>query len=372
MNSANGLRRTPLFEEHLGAGAKLVSFAGFEMPIQYPTGITAEHAAVRAAAGLFDVSHMGEFFVNGSGALDLVQFVTSNDASDIEPGQARYSMLLREDGTIVDDLLVYRTGDGYMLVVNAANRHKDFEWISRFAPRFDATLVDRSDEMALIAFQGPIASEILAPLVTGVALDSIGYYHFAEGTVAGVDVTLSRTGYTGEDGFEIFLPNEDAVTVWRAILGAGAERGVVPVGLGARDSLRLEMGYPLYGNDIDDTRNPYEAGLGWVVKLDKGEFIASESLRRSREEGVGEKLVGFTLLERGFPRPGYAIEREGVRVGEVTSGILSPTLGRGVGLGYVAVDAAKAGTPVNVVIRGQPVAAEIVRPPFHKTGSIRR
>jgi len=372
VTAAESLFRTPLHDEHAAAGARLIPFAGFEMPVQYPTGTTAEHAAVRNVAGLFDVSHMGEFFVDGPQALDLVQFVTSNDASALVPGQAQYSMLLRENGTIVDDLLVYRLDEGFMLVVNAANRHKDFDWIARFASRYDATLVDRSDEMALIAFQGPAAAAILAPLVSGVDPDSIAYYHFARAKIAGTEVTLSRTGYTGEDGFEIFLPNEAAVGVWRAILEAGGAQGVVPVGLGARDSLRLEMGYPLYGNDLDDTRSPFEAGLGWVVKLDKGECIASEALRRRKEEGIGEKLVGFVLLERGFPRHGYALARDGVAVGEVTSGTLSPTLGKGIGLGYVSADAAKVGAAIQVVIRGQPLAAEIVRLPFHKSGSIRR
>jgi aminomethyltransferase len=369
--TAETLLRTPLYQEHVAAGAKIVPFAGFEMPVQYPTGITVEHTAVRSAGGLFDVSHMGEFFIRGPQALDLVQYVTSNDASTLVPGQAQYSTLLRENGTVVDDLLVYRLTDGFMLVVNGANRQKDFDWISRFVPRFEATLEDRSDEIALIALQGPVAAEVLAPLVSGVELDAIRYYHFADASVEGVPVMLSRTGYTGEDGFEIYLPNEHAVGIWRAILEAGRERGVVPAGLGARDSLRLEMGYPLYGNELDDTRTPYDAGLGWIVKLDKGETVASEALRQRRAEGTREKLVGFVLLERGFPRHGYPISQEGQETGVVTSGTLSPTLGKGIGLGYLPADSAKTGGQIGIVVRGQPISAEIVRPPFHKAGSIR-
>ncbi len=371
--TVEGLPRTPLYQEHLAAGAKMVPFAGYEMPIHYPAGITAEHAAVRNAAGLFDVSHMGEFFIRGPQALDLVQFVTSNDAATLVPGQAQYSLLLREDGAILDDLLVYRLHDGgYMLVVNAANRGKDFDWISTHAPRFDAEFVDRSDELALIAFQGPRAAEVMASLTPGVDLDSIGYYRFAEHEVAGCPGTLSRTGYTGEDGFEIMVGEGDGPRVWRSILDAGRDVGVLPIGLGARDSLRLEMGYALYGSDLDEEHTPFEAGLGWIVKLDKGEFIASDALRRQREAGPRERLVGFRLLERGFPRHGYDIARDGRTVGSVTSGTLSPTLGAGIGLGYVEVAAAAPGTHVDIVIRGQPIAASIVRPPFHTAGSIRR
>ncbi len=371
--TAEGLLRTPLYNEHLAAGAKMVSFAGYEMPIHYPAGITVEHAAVRNAAGLFDVSHMGEFFIRGPQALDLVQFVTSNDASTLVPGQAQYSVLLRENGSVVDDLLVYRLHEeGYMLVVNAANRARDFDWISAHAPRFDAEFVDRSDEIALIAFQGPRAAEVMATITPGMDLDSIGYYRFAEHEVAGCPGTLSRTGYTGEDGFEIFVAAEDGERVWRSILGAGRDIGVLPVGLGARDSLRLEMGYPLYGSDLDEEHTAFEAGLGWIIKLDKGDFIASDALRRQREGGPRERLVGFRLLERGFPRHGYDIARDGRTIGSVTSGTLSPTLGAGIGLGYVEVAAAAPGTRVDIVIRGNPIGATVVRPPFHTAGSIRR
>lgn len=275
---------------------------------------------------------------------------------------------------MVDDLLVYRLADddGYMLVVNAANRSKDFDWISAHAPRFDAEFLDRSDEFALIAFQGPRAAEVLASLTPGADLDAIGYYRFADHAVSGRPATLSRTGYTGEDGFEILVRPDDARPIWREILDAGRDIGVLPVGLGARDSLRLEMGYPLFGSDLDDEHTPYEAGLGWIVKLDKGDFIAGEALRRLREEGPRQRLVGFRLLERGFPRAGYEMAHEGRTVGVVTSGTLSPTLGIGIGLGYVDPASAAPGTRIDIVIRGKPVGATVVRPPFHTGGSIRR
>ncbi|MEX0912317.1 MAG: glycine cleavage system aminomethyltransferase GcvT [Gemmatimonadota bacterium] len=297
------LRKTPLHGEHATADAKLVPFAGFEMPVQYPTGITVEHNAVRTVAGIFDVSHMGEFEVRGPEALDLVQYVTTNDASKLDVGQAQYSTLPREDGTLLDDLIVYRLADRFMIVVNAANRQRDLAAISRAADRFDAELSDRSDEIALLALQGPRAAEVLQPLCD-VNLETIGYYRFAQGSVADRSAIVSRTGYTGEDGFEIYLDADAAVHVWRAILAEGGDIGVVPAGLGARDSLRLEVGYALYGNDVDDTRTPYEAGLGWVTKLDKGDFVGADALRRIKDEGPAVRLVGFKLLQRGFPRPG--------------------------------------------------------------------
>ena len=365
------LRQTPIYEEHLVAGGKMVAFAGYSMPIQYPTGITAEHQAVRTAAGMFDVSHMGEFEISGPGALRLIQYLTSNDASTLEVGQAQYSTLLRPDGSIIDDLLIYRLPDRYMLVVNAANRRKDFDWIAPFAAGFDATLTDRSDEIALLAIQGPRAAEIVGKL-TASDLRRIGYYHCVAGEVAGTSALLSRTGYTGEDGFELYVSAADGARLWRTLLEAGEAEELVPVGLGARDSLRLEMGYALYGNDIDDTRNPLEAGLGWITRFDKGDFIARDALLAVKEQGVARRLVGFRLLERGFPRPGYEIQQDGQPIGSITSGTLSPSLGVGIGLGYVAPSAAQPGTEVSIVIRGQPIPAEIVRPPFYTAGSIRR
>jgi aminomethyltransferase len=367
---SEALKRTPLHAEHVERQGKLVPFAGYEMPVQYPTGITAEHQAVRRAAGLFDVSHMGEVEVRGERALDFVQFVTTNDASRLEVGQAQYSTLLDEGGKLLDDLLVYRFPDHYLLVVNASNREKDVEWIRRYADRFGVDLRDRSDEIALIALQGPRAAEILAPL-TDTDLDSIRYYHFAEGEVDGRAAVISRTGYTGEDGFELYLANRDAAPVWRRLLEVGEPLGLVPAGLGARDSLRLEMGYALYGNDLDDRRTPLEAGLGWVVKLDKGDFVGRDALLRQKEGGIAERLAGFRLLARGFPRHGYPVRVGGAAVGEVTSGVLGPSTGEGIGMAYLPAAAAKPGSRIEIVIRGQPIPAEVVRPPFYTGGSVK-
>ncbi|HEX7241204.1 MAG TPA: glycine cleavage system aminomethyltransferase GcvT [Longimicrobiaceae bacterium] len=364
------LLRTPLHGEHLALGAKMVPFAGYEMPVQYPTGITAEHHAVRNGAGLFDVSHMGEFEVRGERALEFVQHVSTNDASRLEVGQAQYSTLLNHEGRLLDDLLVYRYPGHYMLVVNGSNKDKDFAWVSQFAPQFGVELVDRTEEIALLALQGPKAQAILSRL-TDADLESIRYYRFAEGTVAGAAATLSRTGYTGEDGFELYVDAADAPALWRRILEEGAAEGVLPAGLGCRDSLRLEMGYALYGNDLDEGRTPLEAGLGWVVKLDKGEFVGRDALRRQKEEGIRRRLVGFVLRERGFPRHGYPVSVGGEEAGEVTSGVLSPTVGKGIGMAYVPAEAAKPATEIGIVIRGQAVPAEVVRPPFHTGGTVR-
>lgn len=368
---AESLKRTPLSAEHESLGAKMVPFAGYEMPVQYPAGIIAEHKAVRSAAGLFDVSHMGEFGIRGPQALDLVQRITTNDASKLDVGQAQYSVMCQEDGGAVDDCLVYRFSDHYMIVVNASNRDKDREWVLANSAGLDVQFQDRSDDIALLAIQGPSAAGIVARL-TEAALDDIGYYHFSLGTVAGVSAIISRTGYTGEDGFELYVANGDAVALWRALMDAGAGDGLIPVGLGARDSLRLEMGYALYGNDIDGSRTPLEAGLGWVVKLDKGDFVGREAMQRQKETGIKDRLVGFVLKERGFPRHGYAVNWNGEPAGEVTSGVVSPVLGVGLGMAYVPVAAAKPGTAIDVVIRNKSCPAEVVRPPFYKEGSIRR
>jgi aminomethyltransferase len=364
-------RHTPLFEEHVALGAKIVPFAGYRMPIQYPSGINAEHQAVRRAAGLFDVSHMGEFEVRGERAEDFLQHVTTNDVSRLEEWQAQYSTLPREDGTLIDDLLVYRFPAHFMLVVNASNRERDWEWISRYADRFGVELRDRSDEVALLALQGPASEAILARL-SDAPLPEIGYYRFRTGEVDGRPAVISRTGYTGEDGFELYLDAADAAAVWRRLLEVGRADGLVPVGLGARDSLRLEMGYALYGNDLDDRRTPLEAGLGWVVKLDKGDFVGRDALRRQKAEGVRERLAGFRLTARGFPRHGYPVRVDGRDAGTVTSGTLSPSLGAGIGMAYLPVEAAKPGTRVEVVIRDQAVPAEVVRPPFYTAGTVRR
>jgi aminomethyltransferase len=365
------LKQTPLHDEHLALDARMVPFAGYAMPVQYATGIVKEHQAVRNDAGLFDVSHMGEFEVRGPEALGLIQTLMTNDASKLAVGQAQYTVMCKPDGGALDDCLVYRFDDRYMVVVNAANLEKDRAWFEQHAADFDVEFADRSAEIALLALQGPKAQRILTAL-TEADLEAIGFYRFAEGEVAGVEGVISRTGYTGEDGFELYLPAGDAVTVWEALLRAGAEHGLMPAGLGARDSLRLEVGYILYGNDLDEEHTPLEAGLGWVVKLGKGEFNGSDVLARQKEEGVAKKLVGFVLQERGFPREGYEIRWQGEAVGEVTSGVLSHSTGDGVGMGYVPTEASKSGTELEVVIRGKAIPAVVRRPPFYTEGSLKR
>jgi aminomethyltransferase len=364
------LLRTPIYDEHVALNAKMVPFAGYAMPVHYPAGITAEHHAVRRAAGLFDVSHMGEFVVRGERALDFVQYVSSNDAARLEVGQAQYSTLCNHEGRLLDDLLVYRFADHYMLVVNGANREKDWAWVSQFADRFGVDLQDRSDAIVLLALQGPRAAEILQPL-TATPLEEIRYYHFAQGQVDGMQAIISRTGYTGEDGFELYVDAADGAALWRRLLAAGADVGILPTGLGCRDSLRLEMGYALYGNDLDEGRTPLEAGLGWVTKLDKGDFAGRDAILAQKAEGVAVRLAGFRLKERGFPRHGYPVLVDGQEVGEVTSGVLSPTVGEGIGMAYLPVAAAKPGSEIAILIRDKPVAAEVVRPPFHTQGTVR-
>lgn len=371
MADASELQRTPLHAEHLKLSGKMVPFAGYEMPVQYPTGITAEHTAVRTAAGLFDVSHMGEFMVRGERMLEFVQHVSTNDASKLEVGQAQYSTMVNERGTVIDDLLVYRFPDHLMLVVNGANREKDWAWVSRFAAEFGVDLQDRTDDIALLALQGPRAQQILARL-TAADLDAIRYYHFAEGEVDGVQAIISRTGYTGEDGFELYVPADRAAALWSRLLEAGKDEGLIACGLGSRDSLRLEMGMALYGNDLDEDHNPLEAGLGWVTKLAKGDFVGRDALAAAKESGVKRKLIGFRLKERGFPRPHYPVTFGGRTVGEVTSGTLSPTLGEGIGMAYVDADAAAPGTEIGIVIRDKAIPAEVVKPPFHKHGTVRK
>src|SRR3954464_1336652 len=339
------LKRTPLYDTHVALGARIVPFAGFEMPVQYPTGITAEHKAVREKAGLFDVSHMGEFIVRGPQAVEFVNHVTTNDVAALKPGQAQYSTILREDGTIVDDCLVYRAEDRVLMVVNGSNIDKDFAHISRFVANFDVTLTDISDQIALLALQGPDAARILQQH-TDVDLSQIKYYEFKTGTVAGVDkVYISRTGYTGEDGFELYFPAEHAEKVWKALTAWG---GVTPAGLGSRDSLRLEMGMALYGNDLDDTTTPLEASLGWLVKMKKGDFVGRDALARQKEQGLKRRLVGFTTAERSFPRHGYPVFANGQPSGEVRSGTMSPTLGVPIGTAYVPPASAAEGSPIEI------------------------
>jgi aminomethyltransferase len=360
------LKRTPLYDVHAALGAKIVPFAGFEMPVQYPTGITAEHKAVREKAGLFDVSHMGEFVVRGPQAVEFVNHVTTNDVTSLRAGQAQYSTILREDGTIVDDCLVYRADDRVLMVVNGSNIDKDFAHISRFVRDFDVTLDDISDKVALLALQGPDAARILQHH-TDTDLSQIKYYEFVAGTVAGVEkVYISRTGYTGEDGFELYFPGEHAEKVWNALTASGE---VTPAGLGARDSLRLEMGMALYGNDLDDTTTPLEASLGWLVKMKKGDFVGRDALAKQKEEGIRRKLVGFTTTERSFPRHGYPVFAKGKPSGEVRSGTMSPTLGIPIGTAYVPPDSAAEGSPLEIEIRGKRIAATVQKMPFYRDGS---
>jgi aminomethyltransferase len=365
------VKHTPMFEEHLRLGARMVPFAGYAMPVQYPMGIVAEHNAVRERAGLFDVSHMGELDVRGPDALDFVQYVTTNDASKLTIGQAQYTVICRQDGGALDDCIVYRFADRYMIVVNASNRDRDRDYITAHSDRFDVEVNDISDDIALLALQGRLAERILGS-ITDMKVEDIAYYHFVEGSIAGVPGVISRTGYTGEDGFELYIPAPDAAELWRKLLHAGADHGIAPIGLGARDSLRLEMGYILYGNDLDDRRTPIEAGLGRVVKPQKGDFLGREAIIRKKEQGLPEKLAGFVLKERGFPRPHYEIRIDGEPAGEVSSGTLSPSLNQGIGMAYLPVDATKPGTGIDIMIRDKPVHAEVVRPPFYREGSVRK
>ncbi|NNL31547.1 MAG: glycine cleavage system aminomethyltransferase GcvT, partial [Gemmatimonadetes bacterium] len=323
------------------------------------------------ACGLFDVSHMGEFIVQGPQALDLVQKISVNDASTMDVGQAQYSAMCLETGGVIDDLIIYRFEDRYMLVVNASNISKDWDWIARHAASFDVELENVSDDTALLAVQGPNARAVLRPLATP-DIDEVKYYRFAEGEVGGVSAVISGTGYTGEDGFELYVSADDAPGLWSALLDAGVDHGLLPAGLGARDSLRLEVGYALYGNDLDEEHTTLESGLGWITKLDKGDFVGREVLAAQKEAGVERRLVGFRLTDRGFPRPGYDILEGDLVVGRVTSGTVSPTLGYGIALGYVPTRLSKPGTGLAIDARGRPVGAVVQRPPFYTEGSIKR
>jgi aminomethyltransferase len=360
--ATQNLKQTPLHDVHVALGAKMVPFAGYEMPVQYPTGITTEHKAVRERCGLFDVSHMGEFIVRGPGTVAFANYVLSNDVNALAVGQVQYSAILNERGTIEDDCLVYRYADRLMLVVNASNKDKDLAHISRHLSRFDCTIEDISDDVALLALQGPSAQRVLQTL-TATNLDTIAYYHFAEAEVAGVPATISRTGYTGEDGFEIYYAARDARRVWDALMATGE---VTPAGLGCRDTLRLEAGMSLYGNDIDDTTTPLEAGLGWIVKLAKGDFVGRDALVKQKEQGLSRRLVGFTVAERCFPRHGYPVYLEGEQRGEVRSGTVSPTLGTPIGTCYLPPTAAKEGTRFEIEIRNQRIPATVAKMPFYK------
>ncbi|GAC1386081.1 MAG: glycine cleavage system aminomethyltransferase GcvT [Ktedonobacteraceae bacterium] len=360
------LKRTPLYEQHRALGARLVEFGGWEMPVQY-SGILQEHEAVRTRAGLFDVSHMGEFKVEGPGAFAFLQYLVPNDISRLAVGQALYTQLCLPDGNTIDDMLIYRLADmHYMLVVNAANIEKDYAWVAEQAKNFkDVHLANQSDTTALLALQGPESLAILQPL-TDVDLSSIRYYHFAAGVVDGINCIISRTGYTGEDGFELYCSPADVVALWSDLLTTGKTHGLLPAGLGARDTLRLEAGMCLYGHELDEQTNPLEANLSWSVKLNKDNFIGRDALVKAKEQGLKRKLIGIELTERGVPRGGYTIYADDQRVGILTSGAPGPTVRKNIGMGYVAPAHAVVGKTVQVDIRGRRIAAQIVTLPFYK------
>jgi aminomethyltransferase len=359
------MKLTALNKLHRKAGAKLVEFAGYQMPVEY-SGIKDEHLTVRKAAGVFDVSHMGEFWVKGPHALNLVKKISSNDPTILRPGQAQYSCFPNGRGGIVDDFLVYCfEPEKYLMVVNASNISKDWEWVN-IHNDMGAELENASDSISLLAVQGPYATNTLQKL-TDINLQDIKFYSFVIGRIAGIDdVIISATGYTGAGGFELYCKNEDAEKLWKAVFEAGEEFGIKPVGLGARDTLRLEMGYCLYGNDIDDSTSPIEAGLGWITKFNNGrEFIDRDFLMMQKNEGIQRRLRGFVLLEKGIPRHGYAlVDTNETPIGRVTSGTMSPVLEKGIGLGYVAREYASSGTVIYVKIRNKTIPAEIVKLPF--------
>ncbi len=366
-------RRTPLYEELKALGGKFVPFAGYEMPVQF-AGIKAEHAAVRNGVGLFDVSHMGEIWLEGPDALAYADYLTTNDIAAVVDGQAAYTPMCLETGGIVDDLLVYRfSPERILLVVNAANHDKDLAHVQAHR-RGNVAVIDRSDDTGQLALQGPRAVEVMCTLEGGGPFAELTSFHFAEGRLAGAHCLVSRTGYTGEDGFEIYCNNDDLVSVFRAVVLAGEPFGLTPVGLGARDTLRLEAKLSLYGNDIDETTSPLEAGLGWTVKLDAGEFIGKGVLVGQKERGVTRRLVGFEMVDKGIGRHGYPVvpsgaDADGEAIGTVCSGGPSPTLGKNIGLVYLPKKMTKRGTRFGVVIRGKVKLAEVVRTPFYKSAS---
>jgi len=352
-----------LNDTHVALGGHMVPFAGFLMPVRYSSDIE-EHMTVRQGVGVFDVSHMGEFFIRGDGALDLIQSVTSNDASKLSPGRAQYSCLPNDTGGIVDDLIVYMMDETeYMLVVNASNIEKDWNWISGHNS-FGADMENASDNYSLFAVQGPKAQEVVQKL-TNVPLNEIKYYHFTTGEIGSVsNIIISATGYTGSGGFELYVKNEDAQKIWDQLFKTGREENIKPIGLGARDTLRLEMGFCLYGNDIDDSTSPLEAGLGWITKFTKV-FTNSEFLSRQKTEGVKKKLIGFKMMDRGIPRHGYELEdKDGRLIGQVTSGTMSPMLGMGIGMGYVEIEESTTGNHIFVRVRNRKLKAEVNQMPF--------
>lgn len=359
------MKNIALHATHESLGAKMVPFAGYNMPVQYE-GVNLEHETVRNAVGVFDVSHMGEFLIEGPNALDLIQKVTSNDASKLTVGKAQYSCFPNDDGGIVDDLIVYKIKEEtFLLVVNASNIEKDWNWIVS-KNDVDATMRNLSEDYSLLAIQGPKAIEAMQALSSH-DLSEIKFYNFVVGDFAGIEhVIISATGYTGSGGFEIYCKNNEVQKVWDKVFEAGANYGIKPIGLAARDTLRLEMGYCLYGNDIDDTTSPIEAGLGWITKFSK-EFNNSEALKVQKEQGVARKLIAFELNERGIPRQGYDIvDGNGTKIGKVTSGTMSPSLGKGIGLGYVPTAIASVDSKINIQIRKNAIPATVVKLPFYK------
>lgn len=359
------MKNTALSEVHESLGAKMVPFAGFNMPVQY-AGVKVEHECVRTGVGVFDVSHMGEFLITGDKALDLIQYVSSNDASKLEPGKAQYSCLPNADGGIVDDLIIYMIEENkYLLVVNASNIEKDWNWISKHNT-MGAEMKNLSDDYSLLAIQGPKAAEAMQSL-TSVNLSDIKFYNFVVGPFAGIEhVIISATGYTGSGGFEIYCKNNEVKQVWEKVFEAGKDFGIQPIGLAARDTLRLEMGYCLYGNDIDDTTSPLEAGLGWVTKFTK-DFVNSENLKAQKEAGVSRKLVGFELVDKGVPRHDYPIVNEaGDVIGKVTSGTMAPSINKAVGLGYVPTELSSEGSEIFIQVRNKNIKAVVTKPPFYK------
>ena len=359
-------KTTPLHARHVALGARMTPFGGWDMPVQYG-GIAEEHEAVRTAAGLFDVSHMGEVEIAGDDALAAVQHIASNDARRLEPGRAQYSALTTPEGTVVDDVLVYQLAVGhYLLVINAANIAKDVAWIRKqIGAAGDAVAVNASSRYALIALQGPRAVDVLQ-LLTAVEVDGIRYYRFENGEVAGVRATISRTGYTGEDGFELFVPPGQADAVWSALLAAGGAHGLRPAGLGARDTLRLEAGMRLYGSDMDETTTLLEAGLGWTIGWDKESFIGRDALLAQKESGPSRKLVGFEMLDRGIARHDHEVYAGADRVGRVTSGTRTPYLKKAIGMAYVPVELAASDTELSIDVRGRRLRARVVRMPFYR------
>lgn len=355
------IKKTALYETHKKMGGKIIEFAGFYMPVQY-TSMTEEHKIVRTGVGVFDVSHMGEFTIKGEKAFDFVQKVTVNDVSKLFYGRVQYSAFCYNDGGIVDDLLVYQKKDGYLLVVNAANVEKDFKWVQSNNTE-GVDLQNISDNVTQLAIQGPKSIETLKKL-TDINLEEIKFYHFTEGVLAGEEMIISRTGYTGEIGFELYFRPEISEEIWDKIFEAGKEFNIQPIGLAARDTLRLEKGYCLYGNDITKDTNPIEAGLGWITKVDKGEFIGRDSIMKVKEQGVKRRLRGFISEERAIPRHGHKLFKDGAEIGEVTSGTLSPMLNKAVGMAYIKKEFAEEGTKVRIQIRKNFIDAEVVKPPF--------